>query len=175
VKNRRDPGGGKGPDGNWHPPREQIGYAPPPGYAAPAGQTSGNATGGSTVSAAKFPVAAWLLFTGCAVFVIASFLPMRASSRAPISVGHLVGNFVFNAVIAGLVWATFARPRPRLWSLIALTVITAVEVLGWIVIVLGLESLSASPGVGIFVSGAAIGFLVVGTIMAWIARSKALP
>jgi hypothetical protein len=171
------PGWWQASDGNWYPPQEQLGYAPPPppGYAAPAGQTLGNATAASTVGAAKFPVAAWLLLAGCAVFVIASFLPARASSTASISTGHVFGNLVADAVCGALVWATFARPRPRLWSLITLTVITAVEVFGWIVLVLGLAYLSASPGAGVFVSGAAIGFLVAGVIMAWIARSKARP
>ncbi len=162
------PGWWQASDGNWYPP-------PPPGHAAPAGQTLGHATAASTVGAAKFPVAAWLLFAGCAVFLIASFLPARASSAARISVGMEFWNLVITAACVGLVWATFTRPRPRLWSLITLTVFTAVECFGWIAIVLGLASLSASPGAGIFLSGAAIGFLVVGVIMAWIAVSKARP
>lgn len=175
------PGWWQASDGNWYPPQKQPGYAPPPppGYAAPAGQTVGNATAASTVGAAKFPVAAWLLFAGCAVFLISDFLPARASSAnggsKSASVGHIFVDLVITAVVVGLVWTTFTRPRPRLWSLITLTVYIAVECFGAVVIYLAFASQSASPRVGIFVSAAAIGILVVGIIMAWIAVSKARP
>ncbi|OBG41464.1 hypothetical protein [Mycobacterium sp. E3198] len=142
-----------------------------PGYAPPAGQTS--VTPASTVGAAKFPVAAWLLFGGFAVFLIAAFLPARAAGAAHVTAGHQFGNVSMTAVCMGLVWATFATPRPRLWSLITLTVLTSIEAFGWCAVVLGLKSLSVSPGIGVFVSGAAIGLLVVGVIMAWIAVAKA--
>jgi hypothetical protein len=173
------PGWWHASDGNWYAPQQQPGHAPPPlpEYPAPAGQTSGNAPAASAVGAAKLPVAAWLLYAGCAIFLVTSFLPARAPSanwRPPsISVGHLFWNLVMTAVCAGLVWATFTRPRPRLWSLITLTVVTAVEVLGAIVIYAGLKSISASPGLGALLSAPAIGLLVVGIIMAWISRSRA--
>jgi hypothetical protein len=163
------PGWWQASDGNWYPPQAQ------PGYAASAGQTLGNATAASTVGAAKFPVAAWLLFAGFAVNLIAGFLPARASSALHISMGHQFQNLVETAVLVALVWATFTRPRPRLWSLITLTVYTALECFHLIAVVLRLASLHASPGAGLFVDGASIGFLVVGITMAWIAVSKARP
>jgi hypothetical protein len=167
-------------DGNLNPPQEQTGYAPPPppGHTTPAGQTLTTATAASTAIAAKFPVAAWLLFAGCAVGLISGFLPTRNSTNGEsqsISLGDELGNFVLTVVVVGLVWATFTRPRPRLWSLIPLTVLTAVEVFGETDGYLGLASRSASPEVGNFVTTGAIGFWAVGTIMAWITRAKARP
>lgn len=169
TRNAQGPGWWQASDGDWYPPDMQ------PGQAVPAGQTLGTATAVSTVSAAKFPVAAWLLFAGFAVFLIAAFLPARASSAAHFTVGHQFGNVLMTAVCIGLVWATFAPPRPRVWSLIALTVLTSIETFGWCAVVLGLKSLSVSPGMGVYVSGAAICLLVVGVILAWIAVSKSRP
>lgn len=126
-----------------------------------------------TVSPAKFPAAAWLLFAGFAVFLIAGFLPARASGAAHFTVGHQLGNLLMTAVGIGLVWATFTTPRPRPLSLITLTVLTSVEAFGSSAVLLGLKSLSVSAGIGVYVSGAAVGLLVAGVIMAWIAVSKA--
>jgi hypothetical protein len=167
TKNAQGPGWWQASDGDWYPPDMH------PGYAPPAGQTLPTATASSTVGAAKFPGAAWLLFAGYAVFLIAAFLPARAAGAANLNLGHQFGNLLMTAVCMGLVWATFAGPRPRLWSLITLTVLTSVQAFGWSAVVLGLKSLSVSPGIGVFVSGAAIGLLVVGVIMAWIAVPKA--
>jgi hypothetical protein len=158
-------------DGNMNQPQEQTGYAPPPppGHAAPAGQTLGNATAPSTVGAAKFPVAAWLLFAGSAIFLSSDFLAKS------ILMGHVFADLLITTVVVALVWATFTQPRPRLWSLIMLTVYIAVEVFSGIVIYLNLTSRSAAPSVGLLVSMAAVALLVVGVIMAWIARSKTHP
>lgn len=169
TKNAQGPGWWQAADGNWYPPDMQ------PGYAPPARQAGSTATAASTVSAGKFPVAAWVLVGGFAVFLIAAFLPARASGTAHFSVGHQFWNVLVTAVCIWLVWVTFTGPRPRLWSLITLTILTSVDAFGWMAIVLGLKSLSVPPGIGVFVSGAAIGLLIVGVIMAWIAVSKARP
>lgn len=167
TKNAQGPGWWQASDGNWYPPDMQ------PGHAIPAGQALSTATPESTVSAARFPVAAWILFGGFAIFLIAAFLPARASGTPNFSVGHQFWNVLMTAICIWLVWVTFTRPRPRLWSIITLTLLTSLDAFGWSAIVLGLKSLSVPPGMGVFVSGAAIGLLVVGVIMAWIAVSKA--
>jgi hypothetical protein len=157
-------------DGNWYPPQEQPGNAPPPppGDPAPAGQTFANAPAASTVGNATLPVAAWLLYAGFAVQCIAGFLPARASSA---NGGSQSLNVAMTAALLLLVTVTFKQPQPRLWLLITLTVLIALGVLVQILILMffGLE------GIGTLLSTAGTISLAVGIIMAWIARSRAQP
>ncbi len=121
-------------------------------------------TSNAPVGAAKFPVAAWLLPAGFAVLLITDFLPARITSIS----WAVFRDLVINAACVGLVWATFTRFRPRLWSLMTLIVLVAVECFGAIVSYIG----AASPVVETLLSITSISFLAVAIIMARIAMFK---
>lgn len=165
------------------PPGPQSWSAPAayPQYPAPGGQTFGNAQAAFTGGAAKLPLAAWLLFAGLAVDLISGLLPTWTVSAngETHSIGSTGGGWVLSllgdGVMAVLVWATFARPRRQLGTLIALTVLVGLAVLAVIVVFTVNVPKSSSPGAGLFLDAAGIVILVVGIIMAWTSRSKAQP
>jgi hypothetical protein len=190
------PGWWQASDGNWYPPQQQAGYAPPPPgppswsapsypqYPAPVGQTRG---------VAHLPLAAWLLFLALAVELISCLLPTYTVSAG----GETHNTYTFSAggkthdagltgadwveflvvygVMAVLVWATFAGPRLRRGMLIALTVWASLVVIGEIGAWTFSVPASGSPAAGLFVSTASSILFVVGIVLAWTSRSKAQP
>jgi hypothetical protein len=198
------PGWWQASDGNWYPPQQTASYAPPPppapsgppGYpaggppAAPPGSPPWSAPAiypqypapaGQTGGVANFPPAAWLLFAGVAIDLLSGLLPTWTVSadgetrNIGTTAGDWVWDLVGDGVVAVLIWATFAGPRMRLGTLIALTVLTGLAVIGTIGGWTFLVPSSGSPAAGLFVSTAGSALLVAGIIMAWNSRSKAQP
>jgi hypothetical protein len=165
----------QGPGYDPDPPRQQPGQARPARFPAAAAQTvDDNPPAASAVGAANPRVAQSLLFAGFLGLFIAGFLPATANAQWGSGSGSGGGlNTGITAGCLGLVSLTFRQPKPRLWSLLTLTVLIAFLVLGQIVIFCALASLHASPGIGILVSAAAIVTLAVGIVVAWIAQANA--
>jgi hypothetical protein len=160
----------QGPGGGLDLPQQQSGEAPPARF--PASHIVDDAPEASTVGAANPRVAQSLLLAGFVVLFIAGFLPATANANWGSGSGGGV-NTGITAGCLGLVSISFSRPKPRLWSLLTLTVLIAFMVVGQIAILCAMASLSASPGIGTLVSAAAIITLAVGIVVAWIAQAKA--
>lgn len=192
------PGWWQASDGNWYPPAQSASYAPPPAPSGPPGYPAGGppaapswsapaaypqypAPGSRTGGVANFPLAAWLLFAGLAIDLLSGLLPQWTVSAdgETHNIGSTGGDWVWDlvgdGVMALLVWATFAGPRMRLGTLIALTVLTGIGVIGTIGGWTFLVPSSGSPAAGLFVSTAGSTLLVAGIIMAWTSRSKPQP
>jgi hypothetical protein len=212
------PGWWQASDGNWYPPQQQPGYAPPrpppppgppgyqpagqaagipapppgpqpwsapayPQYPAPGGQTYGYRAGPAAFAggAAKLPLAAWLLFGGLALDLLSCLLPTWTVSAdgETANIGNTgvdwVGQLLIDGVMVLLVWATFTRPRTQSWTLIAMTVLVGLGVVGIIGEFTFAKPSSGSPAVGLFLDTAAVSILAVGIVMAWNSRSKAQP
>jgi hypothetical protein len=126
------PGWWQASDGNWYPPQQQPGYAPPPpappssppGYApppgppgpqswsapaypeypAPGGQTYGTGPAAFTGGAAKLPLAAWLLFGGIALDLISGLLPTWTVTAGgeTQNIGNTGGDLVVDLLVDGV-------------------------------------------------------------------------
>jgi hypothetical protein len=141
--------------------------------------------------APKFSLAAWLVFGGLVVGVIATFLPFATVSINVFGMtfrAHEVSAsgtarfviFLLVVVAVGLAWPTLSGSAMAIGRLIGLSVVVVLLVVVAVVAYLDVSEhngkgegiVKVSPAFGLLLYWAAVAVIAVGVIWLWIDRSK---